>query len=75
MAKKLHLTGQHEFVASFATFALELTGADVKISDENTIRLFDMWLANTKDERFLAMQKAQIEDNDEPWKKGRGYDD
>lgn len=70
-----HLETKTEFVQAYAEFSKALADTGVALSPENTIRLFDMWLANTKDERFLEMQKTQLnntsdDDDDEPWKKG-----
>jgi hypothetical protein len=67
MAK--HLVTQAEFVRAFTTFAKELQDQNASLSPENTIRLFDIWLGNTKDERFLDMQQNQTNNDDEPWKR------
>jgi len=58
-----HLAGMPEFAKAFAEFQAELTKAGVSLKDEeNVCRLFDIWLANYKDERVLS---AQL--NKEPW--------
>ena len=52
-----HLTDMEEFVTSFKQFSTLLETNSVILKDEeNVCRLFDIWLANFKDERVLEEQ-------------------
>lgn len=58
-----HLETQEDFVKAFASFQTQLAVNNVILKDEeNVCRLFDMWLANVKDERMLESQLKK-----EPW--------
>lgn len=58
-----HLADMKEFAVAFTTFQNELNAAGTILKDEeNVCRLFDIWLANYKDERVLNHQLDK-----EPW--------
>lgn len=52
-----HLSDQKAFVKSYKTFQdlLEQNGIELK-DEENKCRLYDIWLANYKDEKVLEQQ-------------------
>jgi hypothetical protein len=61
MAK--HLIKMDEFVSAFSKFSRLLEDKKVILKDEeNVCRLFDIWLANYKDERVLEEQFKK-----QPW--------
>ena len=52
-----HLTDMAEFAAAFKQFSTLLESNSIVLKDEeNVCRLFDIWLANFKDERVLEEQ-------------------
>ena len=60
-----HLTDMTEFVGAFAKFRQLLIDKGVVFKDEeNVFRLFDVWLANFKDEKVLDQQ---LKPHKEPW--------
>jgi len=66
-SKKGHLSDMTEFVESFAAFREALRLKKVKLEDkEHEIRLFDIWLANFKDEKVLNAQMDNLREKD-PW--------
>ena len=54
-----HLASQEDFVASFKSFHKLMSDSPVLKDEENICRLFDMWLANFKDERVIEDQLAK----------------
>lgn len=65
-----HLSTQADFVKSFSSFQTLLFDNGIVMKDEeNVCRLFDIWLANHKDERVLSVQMKK-----EPWQdEDRGF--
>ena len=63
-----HLEDQKDFVNSFATFHQLLSTKVTFKDEENVCRLFDMWLANVKDERVIEEQlkKEDWQGDNEP---------
>ena len=58
-----HLTDMKDFVKSFKDFCDLLIQKQIIFKDEeNSCRLFDIWLANYKDERVLEEQFKK-----DPW--------
>jgi len=69
MSQNSHLQDMGEFVKAFGNFNKLLDTNNVVIKDEeNRCRLFDIWLANYKDEKVLQQQlrKEPWEDPDKP---------
>ena len=59
----MHLAVTSEFIAAFIKFSTELQAKHTFKDEENVLRLFDIWLANYKDEKVLGQQ---LEPKD-PW--------
>ena len=67
MSNEKHLEKMSDFATAFADFQSALSNAGVNLTDEENIcRLFDIWLANYKDEKVLSEQlkKQPWEDTD-----------
>ncbi len=58
-----HLESQEEFCNAFKEFCEKLSG--MFKDEQNFVRLFDIWLANNKDERVIEHQFKK-----EPWQQG-----
>ena len=69
-----HLSKMDDFVTAYALFREKLAAKKLVFKDEeNECRLFDIWLANFKDEKVLGQQLGKKEpwepdEDDEPWR-------
>ena len=61
-----HLENQEDFITAFASFYRILSRNTVLKNEENVCRLFDMWLANFKDERMIEDQLKKAPWEEEP---------
>jgi len=58
----MHLSDMGDFCKAFANFQNHLALNGITLDEKNTCGLFDIWLSNHKDERFLNEQFKK-----EPW--------
>ncbi len=61
-----HLEDKSKFIDAFAEFHRLLNNKVLFKNEENVCRLFDMWLANYKDERMIEEQLKKAPWEDEP---------
>lgn len=65
---KRHLEDMEDFVRAFAKFQHLLEKHGVAFDDEeNSCRLFDVWLCNAKDERVIEAQMIKEPWEQQPW--------